>query len=305
MGWQTFKAYVEGASAGDIEIKIFPAGQLGSHKEILEQVKAGVLQVGQGDEAVPGEFFRPMDLLAAPFLFNNEQEALRFFDGSFFGGVADDMAKRTGLRILSVAPLGFRNFTNNVKPIKSVADMSGLKIRVQPNPLYLNMIKAMGASPTPIPWVELYGALQQKVVDGQENPTGIILDYKFYEVQKHLTVDEHALAINMIIVGEGFYQKLPPHLKVIMLEGARSGRDVEYALRNYQARVTATGELQKKGMQVYFPTPEEKASFRKAANDPVRAWLVERLGQDFVTKAFAAIEKARKDISAEAMRVAN
>jgi C4-dicarboxylate-binding protein DctP len=115
MGWQTFKAYVEGASGGDIEIKIFPAGQLGSHMEILEQVKAGALQIGQGDEAVPGEFFRPMDLLAAPFLFNNEQEALRFFDGSFFGSVANDMAKRTGLRILSVAPLGFRNFTNNVR----------------------------------------------------------------------------------------------------------------------------------------------------------------------------------------------
>lgn len=299
-GWETFAAFVESASGGRIAVTISPASQLGGLKEGLEQAKGGVIQIAQGDETSMDAFYKPMLILSTPYLFNDDEEGRMFLESDLFRSMNDGMAKESGLRLLSAASYGFRNFTNSVRPIKSVEDMAGLRIRVPPSPMSLEMVKAMGASPTPIPWEELYGAMQQKVVDGEENPTGIVLDYSFYQVQKYLTVDQHQLGLNTMVINEAFFQSLPDELKVVVLKGAKMAQATEYGVRNYQARVSAIDQLEDKGMEVTFPTPEERATFRDAAVGPVRAYLEQELGKDFVEQAFATVEQVRQDMLEQA-----
>lgn len=299
-GWETFAAFVESASGGRIEVTVSPASQLGGLKEGLEQAKGGVIQVAQGDETSMDAFYKPMLILSTPYLFNDDEEGRMFLETDLFRSMNDSMAKESGLRLLAAASYGFRNFTNSVRPIKSVEDMAGLRIRVPPSPMSLEMVKAMGGSPTPIPWEELYGAMQQKVVDGEENPTGIVLDYSFYQVQKYLTVDQHQLGLNTMVINEDFFQSLPDELKVVVMKGAKMAQATEYGVRNYQARVSAIDQLEEKGMEVYFPTPEERATFRDAAVGPVRAYLDQELGADFVQQAFATVDQVREDLLQQA-----
>jgi len=178
-----------------------------------------------------------------------------FYQSAFFTKLNEGLIKQQGVRMLSAASFGFRCFTNNKKPIKTVDDLKGIKMRVQQNPLYMTMVRSMGGSPTPISWGELYSALQQGVVDGQENPLGVIYDTKFYEVQKYATVDNHVLGTNMILANEKWFQGLPADLRQILLTGAKMGAVAENGKRMFEARVTMVDALRKKGMDVYVPNP--------------------------------------------------
>ena len=297
-GWLVFEAYVESASGGRIAVNVSPAGQLGGIKDGLEQAKVGAIQMAHGDEQTLDSFYRPMMILATPYLFANDEEAQRFLRSDFFMGVRETMAKESGLRLLASASYGFRCFTNNVKPIKSAADMKGIRMRVPPSPMSLAMVEAMGGSPTPVPWEELYGAMQSGVVDGQENPVGVALDYSFDQVQKHLTLDNHQLGLNSLVINEAFYQSLPPELRAIVVTGAEMAAATEYGERNYQARVSAVGALQKKGMEVYAPNLEEQETFRKAVAEPMQAYLKKELDPAYVD----AVYKEIADLRAKALK---
>lgn len=297
-GYEVFKAYVEGASGGKIEVVISPAGQLGSITDGLEQAKAGAIQIAQADEQTLDAFYKPMMILATPYLFADDEEARAFLASDLFTKTNEEMAAASGLRLLSAASYGFRDFTNNVRPIKSAADMKGIRMRVPPSPMSLAMVKAMGGSPTPIPWAELYGALQTGVVDGQENPLGVIHDYSFYEVQKFLTVDNHQLGLNSIVISEPFFKSLSPELREIVAVGAQMAAATEYGARNYQSRVVTVDALRKKGMQVYFPTPEEAATFRDAVKAPMQDYLNKELDPAFVKAVYDEIEKIRAERAA-------
>lgn len=292
-GWQVFEAYVEGASGGQIEVTVLPAGQLGSITDALEQAKVGAIQMAHGDEQTLDTFHAPMKLLATPYLFADDEEGLAFLRSATFRAMNDAMAEESNLRVLAAASYGFRNLTNNVRPIRSPADMEGIRLRVPPSPLSLEMVKAMGASPTPVPWEELYGAMQQGVVDGQENPLGVIHDYSFWQVQDYLTVDSHQLGLNALVINEEFFRSLPEELRVVVQTGAQMAAATEYGERNYQARVSAVTALKEKGMEVYFPTPEEAQQFRDATRDPIQAYLKQELGEEIVEKVYAEIERIR------------
>ncbi|MFA7437644.1 TRAP transporter substrate-binding protein [Castellaniella sp.] len=292
-GYHVFKAYVEGASAGKIEVIVSPASQLGSITDVLEQVKAGAIQLAQADEQTLDSFYKPMMILAAPYLFANDEEARQFLASDLFTQLNEDMANETGLRMLSAASYGFRNFTNNKKPIRTKEDMNGIRMRVPPSPMSLIMVESMGGSPTPIPWEELYSALQTGVVDGQENPIGIINDYSFSEVQKYLTIDNHQLGLTSLIISEQFLQSLPVELREIVRTGAQMASATEYGERNYQARVTGVNDLKEKGMDVYFPSPEEIATFREAVTAPIQEFLNKELDPAFVKAVYGEIDNIR------------
>jgi TRAP-type transport system periplasmic protein len=292
-GWLVFEAYVESASGGRIEVNISPAGQLGGIKDGLEQAKVGAIQLAHGDEQTLDTFYRPMMILATPYLFANDEEAQRFLRSDFFTNIREQMAKESGLRLLAAASYGFRCFTNSVKPIKSAADMKGIRMRVPPSPMSLAMVEAMGGSPTPVPWEELYGAMQAGVVDGQENPVGVALDYSFDQVQKYMTLDNHQLGLNSLVINEAFYQSLPPELRAIVVTGAEMAAATEYGERNYQARVSAVGALQGKGMEIYAPTLEEQDSFRKAVAEPMQAYLKKELDPGYVDAVYREIADLR------------
>lgn len=290
-GWSVFEAYVEAASGGQIEVTVLPSSQLGGLSEALEQTALGVIQVAQADESTLDPFHKPMMILGAPYLFSNDEQANDFLASDYFETMRQGMIEESGLRVLVGASYGFRSLTNTVRPVKSVADVEGLRIRVPPSPLSIEMIKAMGGSATPVPWEELYGAMEQGVVDGQENPLGLINDYSFYEVQDHLTVTSHKIGLNFMVINEEFFQSLPVELREAVVVGAEMAAATEYGERNYQSRVSAVESLREKGMEVYVPTPEEMKSFRDAVKEPIQAFLVNELGKEFVTDTYQAVDE--------------
>jgi TRAP-type transport system periplasmic protein len=294
-GFEAFKAYCEGASGGDIKTDLYPANQLGSLDELFEGVKTGVYQICQGDETITG-FYDPMLVLSIPYLFPNEYVVMKFFESPFFKGLSDGFTKKTGVRILGMTTYGFRCFSNNKRPIKSLDDMKGLKIRVQQNPIMIELVKSLGGSPTPISWGELYSALQQGVVEGQENPPGLIYDSKFYEVQKYLTMDEHVLAFNIYYANDKWFQSLPENIKNIFITGARLGADVEYGLRVYDNKVSIVKELGKKGMQVYIPPQSLKDTFKSKSQKPVLDWLRKKIDPKIVDQAIKTVADIEKQI---------
>lgn len=200
------------------------------------------------------------------------------------------MAKVSGLRVLAIYDNGgFRSFSNNKKPIKTAADMKGLKIRTMTIPVHMEMVKALGASPTPIAWLELYNALQTGVVDGQENSAATILGGSLQEVQKYYTLDEHFLGSAMIVTSEKWLKSLPPDLQTAIIQ---AGKIAEYAARGTSRAndSLALEALQKAGVQIYYPTSAEIATFKAASQQPVIDWLKKNINPSTVDTVLSALK---------------
>lgn len=298
--WQFFANWVENTSGGRLKVDVYPAGQLGGMTELFESVKTGTLKISQGDEGAMASFYEPFLIASVPYLFPNEEVALRFYDSEFFQNkINAGLAEKTGVRIIGRGSYGFRCWSNNKKEIRTPADFRGMKLRVMQTPLFMRYVQALGAAPTPISFPELYSALQQGVVDGQENPVSVILDQKFHEVQKHLTVDDHVAGVNTILVNEQWFQSLPEDLRQILYTGARIAGDIETGGRAYQTHVTALNDLKQKGMQIYVPTLAEKEAFKQASQKPVVDWLEGVIGKALVQEAFDAVAKIHQDMKSE------
>lgn len=284
-GWLVFEAYVESASGGRIAVNISPAGQLGGIKDGLEQAKVGAIQLAHGDEQTLDSFYRPMMILATPYLFANDEEAQKFLHSAFFMDVREKMAKESGLRLLASASYGFRCFTNNVKPIKSAADMKGIRMRVPPSPMSLAMVEAMGGSPTPVPWEELYGAMQQGVVDGQENPLVNFHASKLYEVQKHLAMTNHQFQMTPFLMSKRSWDRLADADRKLVQEAAAEATALQRRL-SQEADEKLLADLKAKGVQVTTPAA---APFAKATAEVVTKWASGPIGP-YVKKVVAAAQ---------------
>ena len=284
-----FASLVNARAGGRINVKVYGAGALGAEREYVEAVKLGTVQAGIASGVI-ANFFPSAMVTDIPFLFPSAQVAWAVMDGPFGQKLSAQFLKETGMRNLAFAEVGFRNFTNNVRPIKSPADMKGLKIRVQETPLYVTMVRALGANPTPIAWTETYTALQTRVVDGQENPVPTILMAKLHEVQKFVTLDGHVYGVDWFVINERFFQSLPADLKYIVLDSAQIASGVG---RGVSQLISAQGVqvLTDSGNQVYVPTEAELELFRKATQQPVIDWLKTKIDQKLINDALAAVNQ--------------
>lgn len=284
-----FASLVNARSGGRINVKVYGGGALGGEREYIEAVKAGTIQAGIASGVI-ANFFPSAMVTDIPYLFPSAEVAWQVLDGPFGAKLSKMFLEQTGMRNLAFAEVGFRNFTNNVRPIRSPADMKGLKIRVQETPLYVNMVKALGANPTPIAWTETYTALQTRVVDGQENPVPTILMAKLYEVQKYVTLDGHVYGVDYFAINEKFFQSLPADLQYILLDSAKIASGVG---RGVSQLISAQGvqTLVDAGNQVYVPTEAELAEFRKATQQPVIDWLKTKIDAKLINEALEAVDK--------------
>jgi C4-dicarboxylate-binding protein DctP len=203
------------------------------------------------------------------------------------------MIKKTGIRMLGLADNGVRHFTNSVRPIVSPADMKGMKIRIQPSPVYKALIESLGASASAIPWAELPTALQQKVVDGQENGVTNILAASLYQSQKYATLDGHVWSIHAYLINERFYQGLTAAERKAVDEGTQKAIAIHRKMTSAQDK-DAKQILEKHGMQVTVLTPAQTGEFRKLAQPPVKAWVEKDIGQEYVDKLFTAINQTER-----------
>lgn len=218
MGADHFAKLVKEKSNGAIEIKVFPSSQLGAQKELIEGLIYGTLDMTLTGTAELGTFQPQMALFDMPFLFKDRQHAYRALDT-----VGMELARpleAKGLKMLGYMENGIRHLTNNVRQVRVPADMKGLKIRVMNNKVYVEMIKALGASPTPMALAELYSAMQQGTVDGQENPSAHIFTKRFYEVQKYASLTGHAYAAEPFLISMASWKKLTPAQQEIIQSSA-------------------------------------------------------------------------------------
>ena len=218
MGADKFAEIVKQKSKGDIEVKVFPSSQLGTQKELIEGLIYGTVDMTLTGTAELGTFQPQMALFDMPFLFKDRAHAYRSLDS-----VGMEIAKpleAKGIKLLVYMENGIRHMTNNTRPIKTPADMKGMKIRVMNNKVYVEMMKSLGASPTPMALAELYSAMQAGVVDGQENPSAHIFTKRFFEVQKYASLTGHAYAAEPVLISMATWKKLTPAQQTIVQEAA-------------------------------------------------------------------------------------
>lgn len=275
-----FKDYAENATNGRLEVKLFPAAQLGDAKSMLGQLKRGVIQscASIPSGMIAGRYYKNMNMFDIPYLFENSTIAWRVINPTtkFFKALAEDMAKQTGIRPLAFFIEGQRHFTNNTRPIEKVEDMKGLKIRTMEVPAHMEMVKAFGASPTPISWPELYGALQTGVIDGQENPIGNIIYAKLFEVQKYMTLDGHVTLLNTWSVNEKWFNNLPEDIKKAILEAASVAEITNRGFSQVR-EVVGLKEIKSKGTKISTLTAENFAQFRKISQEKVTPYIRENM----------------------------
>ncbi len=283
-GMVAFKGALEKLSNGRIVVENYPYGRLGDANENMQQIFSGTLQGATPADGAVAPFYKDIQAFSIPYLFDSALDAYKLWDSPVGKAFFDDMAKVSGLRVLAIYDNGgFRSFSNSKKTIKTASDMKGMKLRTMTIPVHMEMVKALGASPTPIAWLELYNALQTGVVDGQENSAATILGGSLQEVQKFYTIDEHLLGSAMIVTSEKWLKSLPADLQTAILE---AGKIAEYAARGTSRAndSLALEAVQKAGVQIYYPNAAEKATFKAATQQPVIDWLKKNINPATVEK---------------------
>jgi C4-dicarboxylate-binding protein DctP len=287
-----FKDHVEKATAGSIKVEIYPAGQFGKDQPTMEGLKLGTLELAVAHDGAIATVHKPIGVLGIPFLYENHEHAWRVYDSKWKDEFSNDMIRKTGIRMLALADNGVRHFTNSAKPIQSPADMKGMKIRIQPSPVFKTLVESLGASASAIPWAELPTALQQKVVDGQENGVTNILAASLYQHQKYATLDGHVWSIHAYMVNERFYQGLTATERKAVDDGVQKAAAIHRRMTSEQDK-NARQILEKVGMQVYSPTAAQVGEFRKLAQPPVRQWAETEIGKPYVDDLFKAVDATK------------
>lgn len=285
-----FGKLVKEKSNGELEVQVFPASQLGSERDFIEGLQLGTLEMTLTSTGPLGSFVPEVKLFNLPFLFTTREEAYKILDGDI-GAEISAKAEKIGVRNLGWYENGFRHITNNVRPIEKLDDMKGIKIRVMEDSLFINSMKALGASPTPMAFGELYTALEQGTVDGQENPLVNINASRFYEVQKYLAITGHFYSPAVLLVSENFFKSLTPAQQKVITDCATEARDYERNL-SIEGDKVMEAKLAEDGMTVTHP---DKAAFVKAAA-PVYATAAEAIGGGDAKKGEALINRTLKEL---------
>jgi len=219
IGAEHFKKLVEEKSGGEMKVTIFPQAQLGGERDLAEGVRMGTIEMSSVAAGNMAGFVPELQVFGVPFLFQTREQVYAVLDGEVGKDLAEIMLGK-GFVNLSIWEVGFRNMTNNIRPVKTPDDMKGLKIRVQESKIWIEFMKRLGAIATPIPFGELYTALQQNVVDGQENPVATIYSMKFYEVQKYLSLTGHTYEPALVFANPKWFNGLDPKHQAILRESA-------------------------------------------------------------------------------------
>jgi tripartite ATP-independent transporter DctP family solute receptor len=277
---------------GEVNIRVFPSEQLGKEADLLQQVKSGALDMSAPSLPVLSSLVPGLEIASGPFIWNDWKEAEAVIRGPAFEPMFKELADKHNISMVSkIWYWGWRDFTFGTKSVSKPEDMAGLKIRVPESPVWVEMVKALGASPTPIPFGEVYTALQQKTVDGQENPIPTIFARKFYEVQGFLTMSRHMLQNNTIVINTRSLEKLTPAQRTIVAEeaAAASAKNTQ----QQQGRESSMLEdIRKSGKTKIIDEPDRKAF--AARMDPVYKNLEARWGADNLKRVRAAIDAGRK-----------
>ncbi len=291
LGMEKFAEIVTAKSGGKIKVNLFPGGTLGSDQANVSAIQGGTLEMASMNSGIFASQVKEFAIYDFPFMFNNTAEADAVVDGPF-GKKLHARLEEKGLVGLAYFELGFRNITNSKRPITKVEDLAGLKLRVIPNPINVDWVKAVGANPTPLPFPEVYAALEQKAIDGQENPLTVINANKFFEVQKHVVLSNHQYNPQSVIISKKFWDGLDAGQKKIISDAAQEAAKFQRA----QARALVAGALdnmKKNGMAV-TELPATEVSKLRDLMRPVTAKYGVTVGQDTLKELQTQLASMRK-----------
>lgn len=257
MGVKRFAELLAAKTGGKMKVQEFPSNQLGNEMQQQSALQGGVQEMTAPATTSLAGIVKEFGLVDFPFAVSSFAQADALLDGPLGQALIAKLPEK-GLVALGYWDLGFRNVTNSKRPITKAEDLEGLKLRVIPNPVFLESFKAFKANPVPMPFAELYGALEAKAVDGQENPFAVILSNKFFEVNKFVSATNHVYAANIMLVSKRFWDKLSPAEQKAMQEAADEARSYQRQASRSAAQ-KAVGELQAKGMQYNEIAPAELA----------------------------------------------
>jgi TRAP-type transport system periplasmic protein len=262
-GVKKFAEILATKSGGKLKVQEFPASQLGNEMQQQSALQGGVQEMSAPATTSLAGIVKEFGLVDFPFSVATFAQADALLDGPLGQALIARLPEK-GLVALGYWDLGFRNATNSKHPIAKPEDFDGLKMRVIPNPVFLETFKAFKANPVPMPFAELYGALEAKAVDGQENPFSVISSNKFNEVQKYLSATNHVYAANIVLVSKKFWDRLSPTEQKMMQDSANEARGYQRTTSRAAAQ-KALADLQAKGMQFNEVTPAEQARMRAIA----------------------------------------
>jgi tripartite ATP-independent transporter DctP family solute receptor len=289
-GMEKFKEIVEKQSGGKLKVNVFPAGALGSDQANVSAIQGGTVEMAAMNSGIFASQVKDFAVFDFPFMFANGKEADAVVDGPF-GHKMHAKLEEKGLVGLGYYELGFRHLTNGKRAINKVSDIEGLKLRVIPNPINVDWVKALGANPTPLPFPELYAALEQGAVDGQENPIATINGAKLFEVQKHLALTGHQYNPQSVVISKKFWETLSPAEKKIIADAVTESSKFQRATARALEAGTLEG-MKKNGMQV-TTLPASEMSILREKMKPVIAKHGEPIAAT-VNELQAELAKLRK-----------
>jgi len=262
---------------GGIELQIYHSSQLGSERDVIEGVSTGTLEMTLVSTAPLANFTDKYMIFDLPFIVGDREKAYAWMDGPEGKKILDSLLSKN-IVVLGLWENGFRNLTNSRYPVAKPEEVKGLKIRVMENPIHVSTFKTLGAYPVPLPFGKLLTALQQKTVDGQENPLIVIYTSKLYEVQKYITLTGHFYAPAALLINKNFWENtLTEEQRKIFIECEKEARNWE---RQFciNSEKELTQKLKESGMEVIIP---DKALWVKAT-EPIYKQFEDKIGEDII-----------------------
>lgn len=277
-GLEKFAELVEEKSNDQIDVQLFHSAQLGSERDAIEGVSMGTLEATLSSTGPLANFSKKFMLFDLPFIIQDRATAFEALDGQLGSDMLSSLDSK-GIKGLGFWENGFRMLTNSNRPINTPEDVKGLKIRLMENPVHMETFKALGAQPVPMPFGELFTALQQKTVDGQENPLVIIDTSKFYEVQDNLAITGHFYSPAVFMINNDFFNGLTPELQDAITNAESEARtwQRDYCI-NLEEELVET--LKSKGMEITYP---DKKAFQEATQS-VYDKFKDEIGEDLINQ---------------------
>jgi TRAP-type C4-dicarboxylate transport system substrate-binding protein len=297
------KSFLESRSQGRVAVEIFPASQLGGFRELIEQVQLNTLELTHTTVGGSSAFLPEIQVTDIPYLIRDDLVAERVGKGPFFDKLRDAFLAKTGnVRLVSMGNTGrWRSYFIKDKFIKTADDLKGVKIRVVDSLLQINVMRSFGASPTPIPWGEVYTSLATGVAQGLNIAVTDIVPNNMHEITKFATIDEHMYLMAFYWMSDAWMRKLPPDLRALVIDGVTQMTTIQ-AEWNKQFESRAFDTFVKAGGKVYVPTAAEKATFA-AGRTTGEEWFTKTYGPEWLDAWKAALRQAEQEVDADRARV--
>lgn len=284
-----WKELVEERTNNGVKVEIFHSMLLGSGTQMVEQVQAGALEVAILPTGWAAPLAPAIQVLDLPFLFPSREVLYKVVDGPVGTEIMKPL-NAVNIEGVTFWESGFKQFTGNF-PINSPADYQGKKIRTMPAPVIQEQFRAFGAAPTAIDFKELYSALQQRVVDGQENPIATISANRFYEVQKHMTLSDHGFLAYVFMINKPLLDQMPAEQSKILIDAAREAGAYQREIIQ-QEEAKQLEDFRQAGVEITELTDEQRAAFQQASQ-PVYDWFAGRYGGEAIELVRAAIAEVQ------------